>query len=292
MQTNQNLCRAKRIKEDNFYTMYEDVEKEMLYYREYFKNKVVLCNCDDPSWSSFWQYFHLNFTALQLKRLIATHFDNQSYKMIYDGGDDNNINCGEITALKGNGDFRSRECIVLLEQSDIIVTNPPFSLFREFIALLFEYNKQFLIIGNMNALKYKEIFPLIMNNEMWMGVNAVHQFKKSNGETKTFGNICWYTNLEHKKRNEELTFTKQYSSKDYLFYDTYCAIEVSKVKDIPENYYGVMGVPISFMTKYNPNQFEIIGEFNHGSDNGFDLAKPILRGKELFPRIAIRRKLK
>ena len=290
MATNANLHKAKDAKNDEFYTQLTDVAKELMHYKQHFKDKIVLCNCDDPTWSAFWKYFHLNFAELGLKKLISTHYDKTepTYKMEYEGGDDNNIEVGVKTLLEGNGDFRNQECLDLLDESDIVVTNPPFSLFREYVAILMEHEKKFLIIGSLNAVKYSEVFPFIMNNQMWLGNNNVHDFMQPDGTVKKFGNINWYTNLDFAKRHEKIILWKEYNDKEYPKYETYDAIEISKVTNIPVNYSGIMGVPVSFMSKYNPEQFEIVGEFNHGSDNIFDLAKPIINGKELFPRIAIR----
>ena len=290
MATNANLHKAKGAKNDEFYTQLTDVSKELMHYKQHFKDKIVLCNCDNPTWSAFWKYFHLNFAELGLKKLISTHYDKNepTYKMEYTGGDDNDIDVGVKTPLEGNGDFRNKECLDLLDECDIVVTNPPFSLFREYVAILMEHEKKFLIIGSLNAVKYSECFPFIMNNQMWLGNNNVHVFMQPDGTVKKFGNINWYTNLDFAKRHEKIILWKEYNDKEYPKYETYDAIEVSKVTNIPVNYGGIMGVPISFLDKYNPEQFEIVGEFNHGSDNIFDLAKPIINGKELFPRIAIR----
>lgn len=291
MSTNANLHKAKDAKNDEFYTQLTDVSKELMHYKQHFKDKTVFCNCDDPTLSAFWKYFHLNFSALGLKKLISTHYDKTqpTYKMEYTGGNDNDIEVGVKTSLEGNGDFRNQECLDILDEADIVVTNPPFSLFREYVAVLMEHEKKFLIIGSLNAIKYSECFPFIMNNQMWLGNNNVHNFMQPDGTVKKFGNINWYTNLDFAKRHEKIILWKEYNDKEYPKYETYDAIEVSKVTNIPVNYNGIMGVPISFMSKYNPEQFEIVGEFNHGSDNIFDLAKPIINGKELYPRIAIRR---
>ena len=291
MSTNANLHKAKDTKNDEFYTQLTDVSKELMHYKQNFKDKTVLCNCDDPTLSAFWKYFHLNFSTLGLKKLISTHYDKTqpTYKMEYTGGNDNDIEVGVKTSLDGNGDFRNQECLDILDEADIVVTNPPFSLFREYVAVLMEHEKKFLIIGSLNAVKYSECFPFIMNNQMWLGNNNVHNFMQPDGTVKKFGNINWYTNLDFAKRHEKIILRKEYNDKEYPKYETYDAIEVSKVTNIPVNYNGIMGVPISFMSKYNPEQFEIVGEFNHGSDNIFDLAKPIINGKELYPRIAIKR---
>ena len=291
MSTNANLNKAKYVKNDEFYTQLADISKELMHYKQHFKDKTVLCNCDDPTLSAFWKYFHLNFSTLGLKKLISTHYDKTqpTYKMEYTGGNDNDIEVGVKTSLEGNGDFRNQECLDILDEADIVVTNPPFSLFREFVAVLMEHEKKFLIIGSLNAVKYSECFPFIINNQMWLGNNNVHNFMQPDGTVKKFGNINWYTNLDFAKKHEKIILWKEYNDKEYPKYETYDAIEVSKVTNIPVNYNGIMGVPISFMSKYNPEQFEIVGEFNNGSNNIFDLAKPIINGKELYPRIAIRR---
>ena len=291
MSANANLHKAKDAKNDEFYTQLTDVSKELMHYKQHFKDKTVLCNCDDPTLSAFWKYFHLNFSALGLKKLISTHYDKTqpTYKMEYTGGNDNDIYVGVKTSLEGNGDFRNQECLDILDEADIVVTNPPFSLFREYVAVLMGHEKKFLIIGSLNAVKYSECFPFIINNQMWLGNNNVRNFMQPDGTVKKFGNINWYTNLDFAKRHEKIILWKEYNDKEYPKYETYDAIEVSKVTNIPVNYNGIMGVPISFMSKYNPEQFEIVGEFNNGSDNIFDLAEPIINGKELYPRIAIRR---
>ena len=291
MLTNANLHKAKDVKNDEFYTQLADISKELMHYKQNFKDKTILCNCDDPTLSAFWKYFHLNFSALGLKKLISTHYDKTqpTYKMEYTGGNDNDIEVGVKTSLEGNGDFRNQECLDILDEADIVVTNPPFSLFREYVAVLMGHEKKFLIIGSLNAVKYSECFPFIINNQMWLGNNNVHNFMQPDGTVKKFGNINWYTNLDFAKRHEKIILWKEYNDKEYPKYETYDAIEVSKVTNIPVNYNGIMGVPISFMSKYNPEQFEIVGEFNNGSDNIFDLAEPIINGKKLYTRIAIRR---
>ena len=265
--SNERLKKAKKVKNDEFYTQLTDVSEELRHYKKHFKGKTVFCNCDDPTWSAFWKYFHLNFEVLGLKKLISTHYDKDepTYKMVYEGGDDNNIEVGEKTPLQGNGDFRNQECVDLLKESDIVVTNPPFSLFREYIAQLIEYDKEFLIIGNKNSVSYKEIFPLLKNNKIWLGYNSPAEFNTPEGVTKKINGLSrWFTNLDIKKRHEKLIkeLYKQYSPNEYPQYDNYDAINVNKVADIPFDYDGVMGVPISFLDKYNPNQFEIIGGFN------------------------------
>jgi hypothetical protein len=288
--SNKNLNKANKAKKDEFYTQLSDIEKELRHYKEHFKDKVVFCNCDDPRVSNFFHYFSFNFEKLGLKKLITTCYKNQdadlfsenkSEKAIYleytgDKNGDNIPNPEEIGIkhLKGDGDFRSRESIELLKQADIVVTNPPFSLFREFVAQLVEHDKKFIIIGSLNAITYKEIFKLIKENKIWLG----NGFSGGNAYFKTthtkefasgvydeetglvkFRNVCWYTNLDISKRHEELILHKKYNEKDYPQYDNYNAIEVSKLSEIPCDYEGEMGVPITFLEKYNPDQFEIIG---------------------------------
>lgn len=315
---NKNLTRAKREKNDEFYTRLSDIENELIHYRKHFKGKVIFLNCDDPYESNFWFYFHKQFEFLGLKKLIATHYvkGERSFKFEYMGGDDNDIYSGIKTDLEGDGDFRSDECVELLKESDIVVGNPPFSLFLNFINQLIKYDKNFIIIGNQNAITYKDVFPLIKENRMWLGVNAKGmEFEVPNKppyntrsnfridkETGKFyqklGNICWFTNLEHYKRNEELILWKLYNKKDNLKYDNYDAIEVSRVKEIPKDYYDVMGVPITFLNKYNPNQFEILGctesegkGFSKGLwDKNSKVAQPLIKGKRKYKRLFIQRK--
>lgn len=265
---NTSLHAAKDAKFDEFYTRIEDINEEMNHYEDKFRGKTIFCNCDDPTWSNFWRYFHLNFEYLGLKKLIATHYEPgevQTYKMEYTGGDDENFETGIKTNLEQNGDFRSSECIDLLKSADIIVTNPPFSLFREYMATLMKYKKQFLIIGNMNASHYKEIFPLLKNNQVWFGLSAPKEFLQKDGTIKKFGNIHWYTNLDHYKRHEILETTYFYSKKDDLYpdlypkYENFDGINVDKVNQIPLDFNGFMGVPDGFLDIYNPEQFELIG---------------------------------
>lgn len=293
MSVNLNLHKAKAEKNDEFYTQFTDVSKELIHYKQHFKDKIVLCNCDDPAKSAFWKYFHLNFEQLGLKKLISTYYDRyeSTYKTEYAGGDDNDIEVGVKTPLEGNGDFRSQECIDILDESDIVVTNPPFSLFREYVAILIGHNKKFLIIGNKNAITYKEFFPLLKNGDIWVGCNNVHKFEQPDGSIKNFGNIGWFTNLDIPKRHENLILYKLYSPDEFPKYDDYDGINVNKVADIPCDYEGAMGVPISFLDKYNPDQFEIInldryimGEGTH-SDELFTV-----NGKRLYRRIIIRKK--
>lgn len=268
---NANLHAAKTAKNDEFYTRLTDVANELCNYKAHFANKVVFCNCDDPDYSAFWKYFHLNFAELGLKRLVSTHYDrnNSTYKMEYTGGNDNDVTVGTKVPLEGNGDFRNQECIDILDGCDVVVTNPPFSLFREYIAQLVEHDKKFLVIGSKNAITYKEIFPLIKDNKLWLGCNNVTTFNTPDGSEKKFGNIGWFTSLEHSKRNEKLILWKRYNPDEYPKYDNYDAINVDKVGDIPMDYDGVMGVPITFLDKYCPEQFEIVA-FRKGED-GKDL---------------------
>ena len=291
MAANANLHRAKNEKNDEFYTQLTDVAAELRHYKDHFRGKTVFCNCDDPTWSAFWKYFHLNFSMLGLKKLISTHYDkNEStYKMEYEGGDDDNVEAGVKTPLEGNGDFRNQECLDLLDECDIVVTNPPFSLFREYVKTLMQYGKKFLIVGNMNCVTYKEIFPLIKNDELWLGTNSKGGTRKgntmcfsvpegaeiknislgSNGERLTQVSAWWFTNLDHAKRHEKLVLWKHYTPEEYPRYDNYDAINVDRTAEIPKDYDGVMGVPISFLDKYCPEQFEIVA-FRKG-DDGKDL---------------------
>ena len=313
MAANTNLHKAKNEKNDEFYTQFTDVSKELMYYKKHFKDKIVLCNCDDPNWSAFWRYFHLNFSVLCLKKLISTHYDKDkpTYKMEYTGGDDNDIEVGVKTPLEGNGDFRNQECLDLLDEADIVVTNPPFSLFREYVAVLMEHKKKFLIIGNQNALTYKEIFPLIKSGECWWGagdcvrwflipdsVNMKHKLNDYGERIAEGARSRWWTNLDHSKRHEKLILWKKYTPEEYPKYTSYDVIEVSKTDAIPIDYEGVMGVPITFMDKYNPDQFEIIGmaEDNgkglSGTEAKWDGTNPhcIVNGKAQYKRIFIRKK--
>ena len=279
-----NLRAAKKEKNDEFYTRYEDIETEVMKYRKQFKNKIVYLPCDDPAnkQSEFWSFFVNNFDAFGLKKLIATHYDEsgKAYKIWIDEDTSNDGYIDDADAkqedLMGNGDFRSPECIEILKECDVVCTNPPFSMFREFIDLLIKNNKLFLIIGNNNALAYKEVFPLIKENKIWCGytcnktltfrVGEGYKFDEKVTQTINDGNkygkvpaITWFTNMTTTKRNEELILTKNYNNIDYPQYDNYNAIEVNKVAEIPKDYNGIMGVPITFLNIYNPNQFEIIG---------------------------------
>lgn len=279
MSKNKNLANAKKAKNDEFYTLYEDIKMECDNYAALFSGKVIYCNFDDPHWSNFFQYFLDNFTNFGLKKLIATSISvpalwpglplfevpgKPAYKA--EVTDPAKV---EITELPGTGDFRSPECVQLLQEADIVVTNPAFSLFREFIALLMKYKKKFLVLGNQNAFTYKEIFPLIKNNQLWTGVNhRIKEFIQPDGTRKKFGNIEWFTNLPNSKQNVELFTGKKYYGYEVLYpkYDNYDAINVNKITEIPDDYFGVVGVPITFLDSYNPKQFEIV-KFRKGDDN-------------------------
>ena len=320
MAKNNNLHNAKKAKNDEFYTRLEDIEKEMCHYREHFRGKVIYCNCDDPKESNFFKFFSLQFEFLGLKKLISTGYKENGHGIacIYEGDkNENNLpDDSEIQAyeLQGNGDFRSEECIEFLKEADVVVTNPPFSLFREVVAQLVEYNKKFLLLGNNNAITYKEIFPLIMSNKMWLGYsnNKTMEFVLSDSyekwdrieNGKKIGKvpaISWFTNLEHDHRNRPLDLTQRYDPRYYPKYDNYDAIECSKVMDIPRDYDGVIGVPITFLDKYCPTQFRIVGMSasakyrkeivglpfigNENKDDG----RPILNGKNTYARILIQK---
>lgn len=276
---NKNLHQANKNKNDEFYTQLCDIENELRHYKVFFKDKVVLCNCDDPRVSNFFHYFSYNFEYLGLKKLITTCYKNQDMNLFstnsseravyleYEGDKNGDrvpsIDEIGIKHLKGDGDFRSKECIELLKQADVVVTNPPFSLFREYVAQLMEYNKKVIIIGNKNAITYKEIFKLIRENKLWLGYTTPSNFLQPDG---TMGNLVgltrWFTNIDISKRYNRLDLYKKYTPEEYLKYDNYDAINVNKVGDIPVDYDGVIGVPITFLDKYNPNQFEIIGLLN------------------------------
>ena len=358
MANNMNLGAAKAAKNDEFYTQYADIQKEVNAYLEYnpdtFRDKTVLLPCDDPEWSNFTRFFAQNFERLGLKRLISTSYavESKKYKnyqpslfetesplfdvdktrtmgKIFELTRDTNGN-GRIDIddlewhyLEGDGDFRSKEVCQLRNQSDIIVTNPPFSLFREFVAWIVEAEKSFLIIGNSNAITYKELFPLIQNNRLWLGatgfssdmvfgvpkgtkVDPKDKAKAARlgyvGDYTRLGNSCWFTNIEHGRRHEPLQLMtmsdnlkysrhKELRGKDnYESYDNYDAIEVPYTDAIPSDYDGMMGVPITFLDKYNPEQFEIVGVFNHGKDGPWDFATATINGVDKYKRLAIRKK--
>ena len=326
------LTAAKRAKKDEFYTQRVDIENELKHYRTHFAGKVVLCNCDDPRQSEFFRYFSENFEKLKLKRLIATCYKSQdvdlfsqkdcerAIKQVYEGDRNGNMVVDDdevgVFELKGDGDFRSEECIEILKEADIVVTNPPFSLFREYVAQLVKFKKKFLIIGNVNALTYKEIFPLIKRNELWLGV-SIHSGDRKFGVPEDYPlnaagcgidengqrfirvkGVRWFTNLDYPQRHEKLPLYKKYTPEEFPKYDNYDAINVDKTADIPEDYDGVMGVPITFMDKYNPEQFEIIGLIAGNirglagipSSTGKD--GPYMGGKLKYGRILIRHRRK
>jgi len=319
---NKNLHKAKASKKDEFYTQLSDIEKELKHYKEHFKGKVVFCNCDDPRISNFFHYFSYNFENLGLKKLITTCYKNQnvdlfsqndSEKAIYleytgdkDGDKIPSLEETGIKYLDGDGDFRSEECIELLKKSDIVVTNPPFSLFREYVAQLIEYKKKFLILGHQNAVTYKEIFKLIQDNKIWLGYDnggtkwfgvkdhydiATESRKKVENGKKYFsmGSVNWFTNLDISKRHEDLILCKKYDSEKYQRYDNYDVINVNKFADIPMDYKGVMGVPITFLDKYNPEQFEILGIANSARWIGYE-CYTIINGNRIYNRLLIKNK--
>lgn len=305
----QAISKAKKEKNDEFYTQLKDIENEMKYYKKHFENKTVFLNCDDPTTSQFYMYFSLYFDDLKLKKVIATHYnkDKPSYKLELTKEMIANQQQPKKTPWKKcNGDFRSEQCIKLLQEADIVCTNPPFSLFREYVAQLIKYEKKFLIIGNENAISYKEIFPFIKENKLWLGVNFnsgawfksnyenlnESQSKISNNKNK--GDIFikdakWFTNLENKRRNEELILFQKYDPKKYPHYDNYDAINVDKTKDIPVDWDEKMGVPISFMNKYNPQQFEILGIMSTSIIDEFNKGYPLIKSKKKYARIIIKR---
>ena len=310
---NGNLHKAKAEKNDEFWTRLEDIEAELKHYRKYFNGKVVLCNCDDPEWSNFFRYFALNFMFFGLTKLIATHYEpsGKSYALVVDRELDVNGD-GKIdlkdtvrVELEGNGDFRSEECMKFIDEADVVVSNPPFSLFREYVELLMQHRKKFIILGNTNAITYKEVFTHIKNNKMWIGCthfntgmyfyvpdtyeySPTYKFARVLDGRKVMrvSSTCWFTNLPHSKRNTPLDLVgNEYSPEKYPKYDNYDAIEVSKVSEIPDGYKGVMGVPITFLDKYCPEQFEIV-KFRKGDDDK-DLS---VNGKCPYFRILIKAK--
>lgn len=332
MANNKSLAAASKAKNDEFYTQLSDIENELRHYKEHFKGKTVLCNCDDPYESNFFKYFAMNFNYLGLKKLICTcyagspviytqltffgaeeaigkpHTEKKPYMIeiteVKDMNGDGAVDLTDIelllksvngkpTLLKGDGDFRSDECIKLMKQADIVATNPPFSLFREYVAQLMEYDKKFIIIGNKNAITYKEVFPLIKDNKLWIGYTPMSkdllfdvpkeyaekllesgklgsQYKVIDGIVKGRSQSIWFTNLDLDKRHEEMVLYRTYTPEEYPKYDNYNGIDVNKTADIPCDYYGVMGVPVTFMDKYNPEQFEIIGCADYTGQYGSD----------------------
>jgi len=324
MAGNKSLHDANKAKEDEFYTELSDIENELKHYRVHFNGKTVLCNCDDPRVSNFFHFFSYNFEKLGLKRLITTCYKNQNRDLFstndseraiwleYFGDRNGNLvpdpeEIG-INYLNGDGDFRSPECIELLKQADIVVTNPPFSLFREYVAQLMKYEKKFVIIGNQNAITYKEIFSLIKADKLWLGSTlSFAKFRvpdyyepkatrfwidETGQKWRSMGNICWFTNLDIAKRHEEIILYKTYNQEEYSKYDDYDAINVNKVADIPMDYDGIIGVPITFLDKYNPSQFEIVGLDRYVEDNPKYGHRFTINGKETYARILIRRRPK
>jgi hypothetical protein len=341
---NKNLHRASAAKNDEFYTQLRDIENELKHYKEQFRGKVVFLNCDDPYESNFFKYFASNFNHLGLKKLIATSYAGSpiigaqlplplmagmkngkepvkiEINEVPDADGDGAVDLSDVrhllendkniaTPITGNGDFRSDECVALLKQADIVCTNPPFSLFREYVAQLMEKNKKFLILGHQNAIIYKEIFKFIKENKLWLGydnggtkwfevpmeyeIETESRIKIADGvKYFSMGSIVWFTNLDTAKRHQRLELYKTYSSEDYPKYDNYDAIEVPRYLDIPKDYNGVMGVPITFLDKYNPEQFEIVGS-NRGVDqdpSGIYGRGSHLNGKETFKRIFIQKR--
>lgn len=347
-----DVDKAKEAKKDEFYTQLTDIERELQHYWPHFRDKVVLCNCDDPYESNFFKYFALRFNQLGLKKLICTCYNGspvQGNELMIDFGDFSDepkkiaykVEITEVNDMNGDGavdlsdvrylllnekniistlksgDFRAPECIELLKQADIVVTNPPFSLFREHVAQLMEYEKKFLIIGNVNAITYKEVFPLIRGNRIWLGPSITSGDRKFNvpddyplnaagcgidPDGRHFirvKGVRWFTNLDHNKRHEELDLVCRYSPEEYPTYDNYDAIEVNKTANIPFDYEGIMGVPITFLDKYSPDQFDILGLSASAGYNkdivGIDFfgvkdARPLINGKNTYARILIRNK--
>lgn len=349
MPGNDNVHASKAEKADEFYTKLSFIEDELKHYKNYLRGKTVFCNCDDPYESNFFKFFAMSFNDLGLKKLIATCFSpspvayqqlslfdeeenepKKAYKVeiteIKDENGDGRIDLedveyilqhkeGVLSELKGNGDFRSNECIELLKEADVIITNPPFSIFREYFSLLMKYKKDFLIVANENMVFYKEILPYFKQNKVWLGYNAGHFWFKvpeyyeekktdfkidENGQKwRRLGNICWFTNIDIAKRYENLILYKHYNPEDYPTYENYNAIHIHLVRDIPCDFDGIMGVPVSFMEKFNANQFEIVGHTNSG-DNSPEVEAirtdnnhrhgGLLNGKEQYARLLIRRK--
>ena len=334
------LIAAKKAKKDEFYTQRVDIENELKHYKAHFRDKVVLCNCDDPRESEFFKYFVENFEKLGLKRLVATCYKSQDVDLfsqgkcekaicqVYEGDTNGNMTLDDnevgVRELKGDGDFRSDECIEILKSADIVVTNPPFSLFREYVAQLIKYEKKFLIIGNVNSLICKEIFPLVSDNKLWLGA-SIHSGDRKFGVPESYPlnaagcgidengqrfirvkGVRWFTNMDYPQRHEKLPLYKKYTSEEFPKYDNYDVININKTSDIPFDYEGVMGVPVTFMDKYNPEQFEVIWQASgntracapkevleevgyrvHPEDRG---GCGVLNGKRMFTRILIRRK--
>lgn len=317
---NSNLNAAKKAQNDEFYTQLDDIERELVHYRPHFKGKTVLCNCDDPRESNFFKHFAMAFEVLGLKRLLAICYKAPGEPAVWAEylGDKNGNNMPDfdeiiVRPLKGDGDFRNAESIELLKQADIVCTNPPFSLFREYVAQLVAYDKQFLIIGNKNAITHKEFFPLIRDGKVWLGntpmgadmlfgvtptdAEALVATKKEGSTYKVVDGVvmgraaaCWYTNLDYPRRHEDLILFRKYTPEAYPKYDNYDAINVDKVRDIPCDYYGVMGVPITFLGAYNPTQFEILRISAYSAVENHGCGALFARGKKVYARILIKRR--
>jgi len=333
---NSNLHKAKNSKQDEFYTQISYIENEMKHYEKYFENKHVFCNCDDPEYSNFWRYFALNFDRLKLKRLTSTHYseikeetfqmdmfkevpkefiNKKTFITLEETGIE--LPLGYMTNIEnGSGDFRSESSIEILKMCDIVVTNPPFSLFSDYIKQLVLYDKDFIVLGSQNALTTNSIFPLLKENKLWTGVFAGNmEFRVPNDDKykrdgkrfwiddqgdywRSLGNICWFTNLTHYKRKEELLLYKKYTPETYYKFENYDAINVDKVSEIPFDYTGPMGVPVTFIYKHNPNQFEILGQ-THSGDTSLEVEKirtstnhrhrGFINGKQKYARVLIRR---
>lgn len=306
----ETLQRAKRQKLDEFYTRIEDIEAELSHYKDHFANKIVFCNCDDPERSDFFKYFYLKFDEFGLKKLITTHYEREkpSYKLEIFKNIHGKLEKKQIP-LRQNGDFRSPEAIEALEESEIVCTNPPFSLFREYIRQLHMHNKKFLIIGHQNAVTYRSVFPLIKNNEIWYGFGFpgnVGFFRSKYEDYATssqhkegmirISGVKWFTNLDISKRHEKLILYKHYNPEEYPKYDNYDAINVDKVADIPCDYDGVMGVPITFLDKYNPEQFEILGcSYSYGEPIGYHYKNKSFNvsvsGQNKYKRLFVRNRM-
>lgn len=332
------MHRANKAKQDEFYTQRKDIEEELKHYKSFFENKTVFCNCDDPFESEFFKYFALNFNHLKLRKLICTSYAGspishtelddlplfkKNSKMPYmieitevddynkDGKEDlgdieyllrNNKNT--LTILDGDGDFRSEECVEFLKEADIVVTNPPFSLFREFLKLLVDYKKDFIIIGNTNSLSYKEVFQLFKNDKIRTGYTKfnVGMFFRVPDDWKKYTRVvdgiklarvstsCWLTTLPVAKHKDVLVSYRKYMPDCYPKYDNYDAININNYKEIPEEYYGVMGVPITFLDKYNPEQFELIGQMVTTKIDDYNFGYPYINGKRIYARILIKRR--
>lgn len=334
MATNSNLHMSRAGKTDEFYTQLSTIENELKHYKQYFEGKTVFCNCDDPYESNFFKFFAIHFNEWHLKKLIVTCYKGspimgdckpifdapESYKLeitkIEDENGDGNTDLLDVDImlksgklkpvyLEGDGDFRSEECLKLLQECDVVVTNPPFSLMKEYLPLIVNSGKQFLVLGNINHATFNETFTYFKNNKVWLGYNSGHfwfrvpdyyEEKKTdfkideNGvKWRRMGNICWFTNIDIAKRHQYLDLYKTYTPEEFPDYDTYDAIECGKYGDIPMDTDRVIGVPISYLAYHCPDQFEIVGEFRHGCDNEYDLAVPIVKGKAKYTRIAIRK---